>query len=188
MGHGVDAQRKRNVGAVLRSGADQRPGALEGHDVGRHVLGRARIEQRPAGGAARAPVLDHLGARRDAELLVEPLRGNLAQRILRQHRDLAPFLRVIQPREIDRRHAPLPERRLQRPLDRDALALALDPRDVGRRARPPEIHHRLLIRDRPRLFLMHEIKTWSVPDFDSFIVRSPAAGGARRGSRGCRAA
>ena len=44
-----------------------------------HVLGGARIEQRPAGDAAGAPVLDDLAARRDAEILVEMLGRDFPQ-------------------------------------------------------------------------------------------------------------
>src|SRR5439155_2050802 len=138
----MHAERKRDVRAVLRGGADQRPRALEGHEVRLHVLGRARIKQRPAGGAARAPVLDHPGARLDAELVVEALGRNLAQVLLGQHRNAPPDLWIIQPHEVDGRHAPLPERRLQRAFDRDALALVLDTLDVLLRARPAEIAHR----------------------------------------------
>ena len=73
--HRVHAEREGDVGAVVGGGADQRPGALEGEQAVLHVLGRARVEERPAGGAARAPVLDRLGARLDAELVVEALGG-----------------------------------------------------------------------------------------------------------------
>src|SRR5439155_8566326 len=45
-------------------------------------------------------------------------------------------------REIDGGQAPLPERRLHRALDRDALALALNALDLHLRAWPAKIGHR----------------------------------------------
>src|SRR5204863_8173894 len=119
--------------------AVKRPRALEGEEIVLHVLGRARIEGRPAGGAARAPVLDDLGARRDAELVVEALRWNLAQRFLRQHRNATPSLRLVHAAEVQARQAPLPERRLHRALDGEALSLAVDAVYIGLRARPGEV-------------------------------------------------
>jgi hypothetical protein len=47
--------------------------AREREQAVHHVLGRARVEERTAGGAARAPVLDHPRARLDAELVVEAI-------------------------------------------------------------------------------------------------------------------
>ena len=88
--HRMHAEREGDVRAVVGGGADQRPGALEGAQAVLHVLGRARVEQRPAGGAARAPVLDHLGARLDAELVVEALGRDLPQLFLGEQRDLVP--------------------------------------------------------------------------------------------------
>src|SRR5205814_8100951 len=128
----VYAQGKRDVRAVVRSRADQRPGALEDQHVVPHVLRRARIEQRPPGGAARAPVLDHASARLDAELVVEALRRDLPEVLLGEDRYLSPDLGIVEPLQVDLRH-PFPEERpAYRALDGNALARALDALNVCR--------------------------------------------------------
>ncbi len=139
----VHAERERDVRAIVGRGADQRPGALECEQVVRHVLGGARIEERAAGGAARAPVLDHLCPRRDAKLVVEARGWNLAQRLLGEHRDAAPDLGLVHAVEIDRRHAPPPELRLQRALDREAFSFTMDAINVCWRLGPSEVHRRV---------------------------------------------
>ena len=116
----MHAEREGDVRAIVGGRADQRPGALEGEQAVHHVLGRARVEQRPAGGAARAPVLDHLAARLDAELVVEALGRDLAQLFLGEQRDLVPDVFGFAVGNS------LQERRLARALDRDLLALALN--------------------------------------------------------------
>src|SRR5687768_11546728 len=124
MRHRMHAERKRDVRAVVGGGADQRPGALEGEQGVHHVLGRARVEKRPAGGAAGAPVLDHLGARLDAELVVEALGRDLAQLFLCKKRNFPP--RVVEPIEIESGNSLAQEPGLHRALNRDPFALALD--------------------------------------------------------------
>src|SRR5205085_11126619 len=82
---------------------------------------------------------DHLGARRDAELVVEARRRNLAQRLLGEHRDAPPDLQLVHTIQIERRHAAPPEIRVQRTLYRQALALAVDALDLGLRLGPAKI-------------------------------------------------
>ncbi len=133
--HRVHAEREGDVRAVVGAGADQREGALEGAQAVLHVLGRARIEERPPGRAARAPVLHHPGARLDAELLVEALRRDAAQLLLREERDAVPDVFRVPGRD-----SLLQKRRFARPLHGDALALALDIGELGPRFRPTKVH------------------------------------------------
>src|SRR5687768_2018721 len=136
MRHRMHAERKRDVRAVVGGGADQRPGTLEGEQAVHHVLGRARVEKRPAGGAARAPVLDHLGARLDAELVVEALGRDLAQLLLGEERDPVPDVF-----RVSRGNALLQEGRAPRALERDLLAFAVDALDLGARLGPARVLH-----------------------------------------------
>src|SRR6185503_457610 len=133
--HRVHAEREGDVRAVGGLRADQRPGALEGAQAVLHVLGRARVEERPAGGAARAPVLDHRAARLDAELLVEALRRNGTQLLLGERRDAVPDVLGLA------LWNPLPEEAgLARSLDGDLLALSLNLEKRSTRLRPEEVH------------------------------------------------
>src|SRR3989454_5209606 len=158
----VNAQGKRDVRAVVRGRADQRPGALEDQQVVLHVLRRARVEERPPGGAAGAPVLDHTGARLDAELVVEALRRDLPQVFLAQDRYFSPDLWIIQPLQVELRH-PFPEkRRAHCALDGNALAFMLDALDLDTRRRPSEIH---------RFFLLSRHRTCAA----SFLMTASAS-------------
>src|SRR5437016_532336 len=105
-----------------------------------HVLRRARIEERPPGGAAGAPVLDHPGARPDAELVVEALRRDLPQVFLGQDRYFSPDLWIIQPLQVDLRHPFPEERRAHCALDGNALSFGLNFQNMAFRGWPAEIH------------------------------------------------
>src|SRR5207253_7317090 len=94
------------------------------------VLRRARIDERPPAGAARAPVLDPPGARLDAELVVEALRRDLPEVLLGEDRYLSPDLWIIQPLQVDLRHPFPEERRAHRALDGNALSHAMNSLDL----------------------------------------------------------
>src|SRR5712691_3899709 len=126
----VNAQGKRDVRAVVRRRADERPGALEDQHVVLHVLRRARVEERPAGGAPRAPVLDHPGAWLDAELVVEALGRDLPQVLLGQDGYFSPDLGIVEPLKVELRHPFPEERRAHRALDGDALSYAMNSLDL----------------------------------------------------------
>jgi hypothetical protein len=128
----VDAEREGDVDEIVRGRADDREGAAETADAVFHVGRGARIEQRASGHAARAPIFHDLGARRDAELVVEPLRRNLPQRVLGEQRNLRPHLGLVEPVDIDAAEPLAKERRSPRQFDRAPLALALNPLDVRR--------------------------------------------------------
>ena len=65
---GVDAERKGYVAQVARSDPRAGKGAGPRYQAVAHVLEGARVEHRPARGAARAPVLGDLVLGRDAQL------------------------------------------------------------------------------------------------------------------------
>jgi hypothetical protein len=132
----VDAEREGDVDEIVRGRADDHEGPAETADAVFHVDRGARIEQRASGDPARAPIFHHLGARRDAELVVEPLRRNLPQHVLGEQRNLRPHRGVVEPVDIDAAEPVAKERRPARQLDGAPLALALDPLDLRRRARP----------------------------------------------------
>ena len=125
-----------------RAGAGAVEGAREGLEADFDVAKAARVEQRLAGDAARAPVLGDAVVLRDAELAVELRVRQRAQRVLVEDRDLAPDLRVVELRQVEPRQSLLPERRAQRPLDRAALALALEAADRIARLRQGGRHRR----------------------------------------------
>src|SRR5205823_6770157 len=115
-----------------------------------HVAEAARIEERLPGDATRAPVLADTVGRRNAELVVELVVRQRAQRVLVEDRDPAPLVRILEPVEIDRLQLRAPERRAPRLLDREALALGLDAPDFGARLREFERHDRAASAGRAR--------------------------------------
>src|SRR5215510_2356945 len=128
--HRMDAERERDMDEIVRGRADHDKGAAEAAYAVLHVVGGARVEQRAAGHAARAPIFDDLGAWRDAELVVKPLRRNLSQRVLGEERNLRPHVGVVEPVDIDAAQAVAKERRPARKLDGAPLALALNALDL----------------------------------------------------------
>src|SRR6185436_11566692 len=94
---GMDPERHRKVRELSGAGADAVVDAAKADHRPVQVLGGARIKERPAGGAARAPELAPLLARTGAEVAVELLRLKAAQRLLVEHRDVAPVLRCLEP-------------------------------------------------------------------------------------------
>src|SRR5215471_12105321 len=109
-----------------------------------HIGEGARIEQRDAGGAARAPVLRDLLRLGDAELAGGMVVGDAAQGFLIDDRDLRPLLRIIEAILADMVELAPVEWRLAGIAQRDRLALALDARDVGFRFRQLQIDHAAL--------------------------------------------
>src|SRR3954464_1924605 len=118
------------MGAIAFAGPGAVVGARERFQAVLHVAEAARIEERLARDAARAPVLLHAFRRGDAELAIELLVGKAAQRVLVEDRNAAPFVRILQSIEPHILETGPPERRAHRLLDRDALALHLDATDL----------------------------------------------------------
>jgi len=129
----MHAERKGNMRAIPGRRPDQRPRALESAQAPFRVLGRARVEERPARGAAGAPVLHRRAARLDAELVVEAFRRDLPQLLLGEQRNAAPDVLGVA-----RRDPLLQERRLARA--RDFPPFALDALEVGCRLGPEQVH------------------------------------------------
>src|SRR6185436_1698710 len=123
----VDAQREGDVGTLAAAGPGAVEGAREGLEANLDVSEAARVEERLAGDAARAPVLRDAVVARVAELAVELGVRQPAQRVLVEDGNLTPDLRIMQSLQIYPFGNPfLPERRLEGALDRGALALALE--------------------------------------------------------------
>ena len=95
------------------------------------VEAAARIEQRAAGGAARTPILRDRVARGrlQAEVAIELLVRHGAQHVLVEQRDLRPFARVVEAREIDVVELAAKERRAPGLAHGRDLALRLDRRN-----------------------------------------------------------
>ena len=135
----VDAERKGDVHDVAGARADARPDAAEADaEVVVEILGRARIEERLPGRAARAPQLARGADRRDAEVGVELAGGKLAQLVLGEDGDLRPLLGIVEPVEADAVDARREQLRPPRALDGEALPRAVDRVDLGLIAREPE--------------------------------------------------
>src|SRR5258705_159845 len=147
MSHIADARADAVIDAAK---ADHRPA---------QVLGGARVEQRLAGSAARTPELAPVLARADAELAVELLGRQAAQRLLVEDRDVAPMLGALQPLTEKRRSPGL----LQRPL----LAFILDLLELLSRSRKGEVH----------------TVPYTVPHVPNSQARHTAQRAARRGGR-----
>src|SRR6185436_2172031 len=121
----MDAERKGDVRALAASGAGAVEGARERLQAEFHVAEAARVEQRLAGDAARAPVLGDAVVLGVAKLAVELLVRQRTQRVLVENRDATPDLGIVELRQVQLRDSLFPEGRANRPLDRGALAFAL---------------------------------------------------------------
>src|SRR6185436_19384096 len=127
----MDAEREGDVRALAAPCTGAVEGARERLQAEFHVTEAARVEQRLAGDAARAPVLGDAVVRGVAELAVELLVRQRAQGVLIEDRDAAPDLGMVELRQVELRDALFPERRAHRPLDRGALAFALQLANLG---------------------------------------------------------
>jgi hypothetical protein len=136
----VDAERKRHMGRVARpaSGAfiDPRKARERVVDIGE----TARIKQRRAGRAAGTPIFGNAVVRLQAESIVELAIRQTAQHVLVEDRNLAPFLRPVEPVRVDVIQFTLVKRSPARLRDRMPLARPLDLLNVSVRFRQGQGH------------------------------------------------
>src|SRR6516165_11625815 len=151
--HGMNAERKRAMNPLWGryAGAVEDTGKTE-HRC-RKIAMAAGIEQRPAGGAAGAPVLRDAVTMvgRKAEVPVKLRVRNSAQHILVEKRNPAPFGSIVQAIKRNAIELALEEGSPHRLLHGVALTLGMNPADLvsaawGRKLRRNRIHVRLLRR------------------------------------------
>jgi hypothetical protein len=136
----MNAQGQRHVARVAFFETDALECAVEAEHAIAQIRIGARIEQRLAGDAARAPVFGDLIALREAEIREKLLRRQRPQLLLGQHGDLPPSGRVGHSLGIDALEPLLMERRAKRILDRSDLAFPLEGGDLGTRFRDWQRH------------------------------------------------
>ena len=141
----MNPERKRDMHQVFLGRPHDHEGATEAEDAVFHVERGARIKQRAAGDASRAPILDHLAARLDTELLVKLVRRDLPQFVLGEERNFRPNVRIVQSIEIDTGQPIAKERGAQCKFHGAPLARLLDRFELRSRARPirNHRHHRI---------------------------------------------
>ena len=135
---GVNAKRKRHMRAAAAPAARAIVNARKADHGGFDIVKAARIEQRGAGRAARAPIFGNAVIGRQAEVLVEFLVVELAQSVLVEQRNFAPLVRIVEPLGIHVVEFALIERRAACLRERPPLALGLKALDGGARFRKVE--------------------------------------------------
>src|SRR5262245_30988522 len=105
----MDTQRKRDVRALTAPSAGAVEGARERFQPDLDVAEAARVEERLAGDAARAPVLRDAVVASVAELAIELRVRQRTQRVFVEDRDAAPDLGVLQLAQIQAGKPLLPE-------------------------------------------------------------------------------
>src|SRR4051812_37569758 len=115
---------------LARPAADAVIGPRERDQRVAHVLETARIEERRARRAARAPILLDPAFRRQAEIGVEGAVRHLPELLLGEDRYLAPFVGIVEPVRAYVVELARVEWRALCLLECEALALPLDGRDL----------------------------------------------------------
>src|SRR5205823_5230765 len=158
----------RDMCAIAGLGAGAIERARKGFQPVLHIAEAARIEERLARHATRAPVLLDAVCRLDAELVIELAIAERAQRLLVEDRDPTPLVCIFETVEAHLLQPRPPERRAQRLLYRVALPFGLDAADL--RARLGQAQRHCLTGDRPHLSQMRKIGSVPILDFQDADV------------------